>query len=64
MSDLPEQDENNLPVADRVLLKFVDALALEESLRDVSARLKAVLISDKPITELALRQALFNESDT
>jgi hypothetical protein len=56
-------NEENLSVADRVLVMFVNALAEENDLTEVAGRLSEVLLGQKPITEAALRQALFGETD-
>ena len=63
MGDTPEEAEAtaNLSVADRVLAQFVSAVAEEEDLSDIAARLKSALLGGKSLNEAALRQALFDE---
>lgn len=63
MGDTPEEAEAaaNLSVADRVLAQFVSAVAEEEDLGEVAARLKSALLGGKSLNDAALRQALFDE---
>lgn len=56
--------ESDNSVANRVLKTFIDSVAEEEKLQDVADRLSSVLLGSSPITEAALREALFNETDS
>lgn len=64
MSDSAVDKETNLSVSGRVLSKFVEAVAEEADLSEVAARLKPVLLDNGNITEAALREALFGDSDS
>ncbi|MCA0247711.1 MAG: hypothetical protein LCH93_13925 [Proteobacteria bacterium] len=47
-------------VVDGILQTFVDALAAEEGMAEVAARLRATVVEERSYTEASLRTALFD----
>jgi hypothetical protein len=58
-----QQGEQVPSVASRVLSTFVDAVAEDPELADVTARLRQTLLERKSLTEASLRHALFGDAD-
>lgn len=56
-----EDRSADLPVADRVLTKYIRALCEDPAMESAAIRMEAALLTGKPITEQSLRQALFGE---
>ena len=63
MSAQTEKSSPPPSVAKRVLARFVEAVADEKDLKDVSVRLEKLLLGDERLTEVAFRQVLFGDDE-
>ena len=61
MSEHLSSSKPNQSVADRVLSVFIASVQEDEDLAEIAPRLRAVLLGQDSINEIALRKALFRD---